>query len=276
MSNLFGHCPASPATSRNARTRRETIRVCGFDETISCRTAFVPKRMKRNRRGTRWTTCRSVSTLSTRQSAESPRIRPSTVTTDRASGTSGRYPKRTAAASRPLSQTAAKSRRTIVSCNGTCTSISVAVASVAAASTRRKRMPNCRMRSASPARRRSNSAAAQLQDFGRCGRFARPRAIAFDLRQKGALILFETMCFGAITTQDARQRQRDGQCIEKKEFFFHEYDGFPRKDSAACGRRVSIFSGNAGRPALPANRPAAARKRSVREAPPVPRRCVRP
>ena len=71
-------------------------------------------------------------------------------------------------------------------------------------------------------------AAAQLQDFGRCGRFARPRAIAFDLRQKGALILFETMCFGAITTQDARQRQRDGQCIEKKEFF-HEYDGFPHK-----------------------------------------------
>ena len=54
--------------------------MCGFDETISCRTAFVPKRMKRNRRGTRWTTCRSVSTLSTRQSAESPRIRPSTVT----------------------------------------------------------------------------------------------------------------------------------------------------------------------------------------------------
>ena len=54
--------------------------VCGFDDTTSCRIAFVPHRMNRNRRGTRWTICWSVSMLTTWQLTESARIMPSTLT----------------------------------------------------------------------------------------------------------------------------------------------------------------------------------------------------
>lgn len=57
-----------------------TIFVCGFEDAISCRIAFVPQRMNRNFRGTRCTACRRVSTLRMRQWTESCLRSPSTVT----------------------------------------------------------------------------------------------------------------------------------------------------------------------------------------------------
>ena len=203
------------------------IRVCGFDDTISWRRAFVPQRMKRKRRGTRCTTCRRVSVLCTRQATESVRIRPSTVTQASRQRNSFRVSR---------IRSVSRRSRTTVSRTGVRRSTLVAVTVLATASSLRSLMPRRRMVSVSythltlPTNREADGVgipgaeafefgAAQTQCLHRGCLLSQPGAVVFDARGQGILVLCEAAGFVAVTGIAVCQQRRYEDGVKEKVFF---------------------------------------------------------
>ena len=170
------------------------IRVCGFDDTISWRRAFVPQRMKRKRRGTRCTTCRRVSVLCTRQATESVRIRPSTVTQASAEQDDG----------------VADGRAQVDARGGDCFGDGFQPPEPDAEAADGVGIPGAEA---------FEFGAAQTQCLHRGCLLSQPGAVVFDARGQGILVLCEAAGFVAVTGIAVCQQRRYEDGVKEKVFF---------------------------------------------------------
>ena len=186
------------------------IRVCGFDDTISWRRAFVPQRMKRKRRGTRCTTCRRVSVLCTRQATESVRIRPSTVTQASRQRNSFRVSRDSERVPAEQDDGVADGRAQVDARGGDCFGDGFQPPEPDAEAADGVGIPGAEA---------FEFGAAQTQCLHRGCLLSQPGAVVFDARGQGILVLCEAAGFVAVTGIAVCQQRRYEDGVKEKVFF---------------------------------------------------------